>query len=172
MKYRFPITSERLDFQPLTLNDCEGWAPFFQNNPGLKYLAIENPKAPMEEAKTWIERQLKRYDETGWGHLKVSHKQSGEFIGNAGLILRPQEGADLLEVGYSILPEQWGKGYASEAAICLKEYIHSEKLSDRAISMIHSENIGSQKVAEKNGMTRGKRSEYMGMPIDIYEVIF
>lgn len=172
MKYRFPIASERLDFQPLTIEDYASWAPFFINNPGLKYVAMLNPGDPMEESKTWIDRQQKRYADTGYGHLKLVEKTTGKLVGNAGLILRPTDGVDLLEVAYSILPEHCGKGYASEAAICLKEYIRDQQLSDRAISIIHEENLASQKVAAKNGMKRGRKSEYMGMPVCTWEVIF
>lgn len=172
MKYQFPITSERLEFSPLTLDDCVAWAPFFIDNPGLKYVAIHTPVDPAKEAKLWISRQITRYRDSGWGHLKIVEKVSGEFIGNAGLILRPTDGTDLLEVAYSILPAHWGKGYASEAAACLKEYIREHALSDRAISIIHQENLGSQKVAERNGMRPGKEWEYLGMPVCSWEVIF
>lgn len=172
MKYKFPIDSERLDFQLLTVDDYAAWAPFFINNPGLKYVAMLNPGEPLEESKTWIDRQLKRYADTGYGHLKLAEKTTGELVGNAGLILRPTDGVDLLEVAYSILPEYWGKGYASEAAICLKEYIRDQQLSDRAISIIHAENTASHKVAAKNGMTPGPTSEYLGMPVCTWEVIF
>lgn len=172
MKYQLPITSERLDFQPLTTDDTAAWASFFTNNPGLKYVAISEPLDPMEEATKWIKRQLERYQDSGWGHLKLLDKTTGLLVGNAGLILRPTNGVDLLEVAYSILPDYWGKGYASEAANCMKEYIRKNQLSDRAISIIHKENIASQKVAAKNGMTPGADSEYMGMPVCSWEVVF
>lgn len=172
MKYQFPITSERLEFHPLSLDDCASWAPFFIDNPGLKYVAIQNVTDPMKEAKVWISRQITRYRDSGWGHLKVVDKKTGELVGNAGLILRPTDGTDLLEVAYSMLPAHWGKGYASEAAACLQAYIHDEGLSDRAISIIHKENIGSQKVAARNGMQPGREWEYMGMPVCSWEVIF
>lgn len=172
MKYLFPLTSVRLDFQLLTPDDCEDWAPFFVDNPGLIYVGLPNPGDPMEESKVWIERQLKRYDESGWGHLKITDKSSGELVGNAGLILRPTDGLELLEIAYSILPAHQGKGYASEAAIRMKEYIRENQLSDRAISIIHQDNLGSQKVAKKNGMTPGREWEYIGMPVCSWEVIF
>ncbi|MCE7993258.1 MAG: GNAT family N-acetyltransferase [Roseivirga sp.] len=172
MKYQLPITSERLDFQPLTMDDTMAWASFFTDNPGLKYVAITEPLDPIEESQKWIERQLERYQDSGWGHLKLIEKTTGQLVGNAGLILRPNNGIELLEVAYSILPTYWGKGYASEAASSLKEYIRDKQLSDRAISIIHKENIGSQKVATKNGMKPGVEGEYMGMPVCTWEVIF
>lgn len=172
MKYQFPLTSARLDFQPLTMDDCDAWAPFFVDNPGLIYVGLPKPGNPMEESKAWIERQLKRYEESGWGHLKIADRATGELIGNAGLILRPTDGTNLLEVAYSILPVHWGKGYASEAAVCMKEYIRENQLSDRAISIIHKDNLGSQKVALKNGMKPGKEWEYIGMPVCSWEIIF
>ena len=60
-------------------------------------------------------------------------------------------------------------GYASEAAQRMKAYMIEHQVKNKAISIIHFDNIGSQKVAERNGMTRGREWEYMGMPVYIYE---
>jgi len=48
-------------------------------------------------------------------------------------------------------------GYASEAAIKCKDYAFKNNYADSLISMIHVENIGSEKVAIKNGMSFEKK---------------
>jgi RimJ/RimL family protein N-acetyltransferase len=74
-------------------------------------------------------------------------------------------------VGYSILPEYWGKGFASEAAIKCKEFAFDNNFSDSIISVIHPDNIGSEKVAIKNGMSVLKFVEFHDMPANVFEVL-
>jgi len=40
-------------------------------------------------------------------------KQSGDFIGQCGLLIQTVDEIEELEVGYSILPRFWNKGYAT-----------------------------------------------------------
>ena len=169
MNYHFPISSERLNYLPLSEADIESWIPFFENNPMLPYVGIREPGTPEEEARKWINRQLNRYVDNGWGYLKMVSKDTGEVIGHTGLLLRTIEEEELLEIGYSIKPQYWRMGYGSEAARCMKNYMIEHKIKPKAISIIHFDNIGSQKVAEANGMHRGREWEYMGMPVYIYE---
>ena len=76
-----------------------------------------------------------------------------------------------MEIGYSILPKYWHKGYASESAIKCKNYAFENNLSDSLISMVHVENIGSEKVALKNGMIlEQKIDSYEGSPVNIFRI--
>ena len=169
MNYIFPISSERIDYLPLSKADTQDWVAFFENNPMLPYVGISKPGDPREEAGKWVDRQLNRYKDNGWGYLKMVHKETKEVVGHTGLLLRLIDGENLLEIGYSIKPQYWRQGYGSEAALCLKAYMQEHQVRPKAISIIHFDNIGSQKVAERNGMKRGRAWEYMGMPVYIYE---
>ena len=67
------------------------------------------------------------------------------------------EDIERLEIGYSVLPQFWGRGYASEAALKCKNYAFEHNFSDVLMSMIHVDNISSKKVALINGMTFEKQ---------------
>jgi RimJ/RimL family protein N-acetyltransferase len=69
-----------------------------------------------------------------------------------------------LEIGYSLLKDFRGKGFAIEAASKCKDFAIKNKLSDSLISVIIPENLSSIAVAEKNRMTKEKRlyMEYCG----------
>jgi RimJ/RimL family protein N-acetyltransferase len=67
------------------------------------------------------------------------------------------EDIERLEIGYSVLPKFWGRGYASEAALKCKNYAFEHNFSDVLMSMIHVDNISSKKVALRNGMTFEKK---------------
>ena len=168
-KYQFPIETERLYFHQLESKDKKTWQVFFVNNPNLHFVGINNPKSPEEDAEIWVERQIKRYQETGVGVLGAFRKDNNQLIGNAGLIWRENIlGENLYEIGYSVIPDEWRKGFASEMAIRFSKYFEEHRLDKKVISIIHIDNIGSQGVALKNGMTRGAQFEFLGSPNYLY----
>ena len=72
------------------------------------------------------------------------------------------------EITYSFFPSVWGNGYATELARTFIDYARENIESSRVISIIHTENIPSIRVAEKNQLTQVKKMEFMGMPVYIY----
>ena len=80
------------------------------------------------------------------------------------------DGIDELEIGYSILPKFWRMGYATEAARKCKAHAQSYRLAHSLISIIHVDNIPSQKVAMNNGMHLDKTTIYNQNPSHIFRV--
>ena len=168
-EYAFPIESERLYYRPIVKTDTKAWESFFIGNDQLHFVGITNPKSPAEESIIWIDRQMKRYTETGIGMLAAVEKSTDKLIGNVGIILREDIlGEDYFEVGYGVVPTHWNKGYASEMAIRLRIYFEAQGLDERVISIINTDNVGSQRVAEKNGMTRTVQFDFHGSQAYIY----
>src|SRR3990167_7224172 len=60
----------------------------------------------------WMARTFERQEQDGLSFLAVELKPGHEFVGQVGLLLQEVEGKKEVEVGYHILPEHWGKGYA------------------------------------------------------------
>lgn len=58
-----------------------------------------------EEAREWLDRQLERYRQYGFGLWAVILKETGEFIGQCGLTMQDCEGRQVLEVGYLFCKE-------------------------------------------------------------------
>ncbi len=168
MKYKFPIESERLKMRALTPDDVEVCSVFFINNPQLHFVGVKENKPPKEHAEFWLNRQFKRYEDYGYGMLGIIEKTTGEYIGQVGIIERDIEGEKFYEIGYAINPSHWGKGIASEAAIRMKDYFIEHNFDKKVISLIHVDNIGSQKVATRNGMYRWKEFTFEGDPCYIY----
>ena len=118
-----------------------------------------------EEAQAWLNNQLRRYREDGFGLWAVVLKESGEIIGQCGITLQDVNGEWVPEVGYLFERAYWHQGFATEAAIACKEYAFSVLGLDTVYSIIRDNNIASQNVAKRNGMTICGRivKHYYGM---------
>lgn len=126
---------------------------------------------PEELAAWWVNKQKERYQDSGFGHLAATLPESGALIGMAGIIPRHLEGEVLYEVGYSLLPAHWGKGYGTEMAQQMKAWAFQHLPVDQVISIIHKDNTASQHVARKNGLSPWKEAEFKGMPVVVYRVL-
>lgn len=150
-------TTKRLDFRLVTKDDYNDWLPLFEEKDVDKFLGMPKGMSSKEQCDFWFNKVFHRYENGLGGMNALIDKSSGAFIGQCGLLIQTVEDEERLEVGYSILPKYWGKGYAQEAARKCKDFCFEHKLTDNLISMMHVDNIGSEIVAKKNGMTFEKR---------------
>ena len=104
----------------------------------------------------------------GYGHWAIEEKASGDVIGRLGF-LNP-EGWPGFEIGWTLGREYWGKGYAVEGARRALEYAFTELDRDHVISLIHPENRGSIKVAERIGERLEGKTELMGIEVLVYGI--
>ncbi len=73
-----------------------------------------------------------------------------------------------MEVGYHFRRDQWGHGYATEAArACMGLAFHTFG-AGKVISLIRPENVPSRRVAERNGMTLERQVMHYGLPHLVY----
>ena len=107
-----------------------------------------------QEVGEWLDRQLSRYREFGFGLWAVVLKETGMMIGQCGLTMQPWKNDEVLEIGYLFQRNFWHNGFATEAAIACKKYAFEVLKADEVCSIIRDTNIPSQRVAERNGMTK------------------
>ena len=120
------------------------------------------------DAVQWIERNLRRYREHGFGLFAVTLKGSDEIIGDCGIVRQEVEGETRLEVGYHFRRDQWGHGYATEAAHACMAMALGPCGADKVISLIRPENVPSRRVAERNRMTVERQVTHYGLPHLVY----
>jgi ribosomal-protein-alanine N-acetyltransferase len=162
--------TERLAFRALTKKDFGTWLPFFEDKQILTYFGID-PNLPHQElCENWFTKVFHRYENNLGGMNAIILKETGELIGQCGLLIQTVQGKKRLEVGYSLLQKFRGFGYGSEAAIKCKEFAFDNSLAGQLISMIHIDNLASEKVALKNGMSLESIIDYEGMVAKIYTI--
>jgi RimJ/RimL family protein N-acetyltransferase len=164
---RIILETPRLILREFVTHDAEDLARVICDPETMRYYPMRFTR---EQADEWIARNLERYAADGHGLWAVVLKESGEFIGDCGVIRQHLEGGDELEIGYHLHRAQWGRGYATEAARACRDWIFANTAAPRAISLIRPENLPSRRVAERNGMTIWKEIEWRGLPHYVYVV--
>ena len=104
----------------------------------------------------------------GYGHWAVEEKATGEFVGRIGF-LNPV-GWPAFEIGWTLGRQFWGKGYATEGARRALSYAFNELDKAHVISLIHPDNKGSIKVAERLGEKLEGTTELLGHDVLIYGI--
>lgn len=162
--------TERLRFRLLAQSDFSHWVEFFENPDAPGFLGIQDPGSPHELCKAWFERMNDRYKNDLGGMNALIDKDSNELVGQSGLLIQEVDGITELEVSYSIIPRFWNKGYATEAAKKCRNFAFENDFTSTLISIIHVDNIQSEKVALKNGMVKTKQTQFRNMPVNIYRI--
>ncbi len=106
----------------------------------------------IDETKKWIQWNLDGYQEHGHGLWALVLRETGELVGDCGLTIQHVDGDDMVEVGWHVRRDLWGRGLATEAAIACRDYGFESLELPFLISLVRPENIASCRVAEKIGM--------------------
>lgn len=159
--------SPRLFFRTIDERDTQDWIRFFES-PETSLHWVEEKLPPEMACKKWYAKQRWRYENNKGGMNALIEKTTGSLVGHAGLLMQEVDSKPELEIAYSLLPQFWNKGYASEAAAACKQFACNHHLAPSVISIISKTNIPSQKVALKNGMEIDKEITYRGNAVFIF----
>jgi ribosomal-protein-alanine N-acetyltransferase len=161
------LETERLLLRRLTLDDADAIFAVIGDRIAMQYFSHGYTR---EDAAKWVERNLRRYAENGYGMFAVVLKSNGEVIGDCGLAQQVVEGLSHLEVGYHLQRCHWGHGYATEAARACMDYAFHKLGAEKVISLIRPENLPSRRVAERNGMQVERQVTFEELPHLMYAI--
>ena len=102
--------------------------------------------------------------------LAIEVKATGRLIGFAGLARQILDDQPEIETGYRLLRDCWGHGYATEAVTAIRDYAFRNLGLKRLVAVIDPQNVRSQRVAEKIGMTFEKMAAFHGRLIRVYTI--
>lgn len=101
----------------------------------------------------WVRDCLENYQNLSFGPWAVVEKGSTELIGYCGLFYFPDiVGQPEIEIGYRLARPFWGRGYATEAVLAVRDYSFKVLSLPRLIAMIDPHNVASIRVAQKAGL--------------------
>jgi ribosomal-protein-alanine N-acetyltransferase len=155
-----PFYAARLHFRPLTAADAPGMFALDFDPAVHRYLGGVGGQMVTELAQSadtiaFIQAQ---YAATGIGRWAVLLRETGEFMGWAGLkrVAGPINGQhDFYDLGYRFRPQFWRQGFGFEAAEAWLKYGFEALKLSRICAYADAENLGSRRILTKIGLREG-----------------
>lgn len=149
------IKSERLILRSWQETDITHLARLNSDHKVMEYFL---KKLSHEETIALYNQIQEEFMVYGFGVYAVEEKETGTFIGFVGLhhVTFDVDFAPAIEILWRLLPDFWGKGYATEAATACLNYAKDELKLKEIVSFTSLPNKRSEHVMQKIGMTRIK----------------
>ncbi|MDR2718951.1 MAG: GNAT family N-acetyltransferase [Treponema sp.] len=154
------LFTERLIIRDLTIDDLENHHKLISNNNVMKYLQDIKTNSIEESKENLLKaiNDIKSEDRKLYFFL-IEDKFINEFIGEIGYtVIKNTLYGKLVHLGYFIKEKYWNKGYVTEALKRVIEFAFEEDNVYRISTGCIKENVGSEKVMQKNGFI--KEAEY------------
>ena len=116
-----------------------------------------------EQSDALVNRiEQKGFETLGYGLWALEVRETGEFIGFAGLALQTFDAPFLpaIEVGWRLARHTWGNGYATEAGRAALTHGFEKLDLPEIISMTAHQNTRSRAVMERLGMTYSPADDF------------
>ncbi len=123
-----------------------------------------------DETHRWIGRNLRLYEDRGFGFWLMESIQGSDFLGYSGIRPVNIEGVEEIEMGWHTKKEFWGQGLATEAATACRDLAFSRFDISRLVATIDPTNAPSLRVAEKIGMELENQAVLDGWSCLVYSV--
>lgn len=144
--------TQRLVARRFDPRDLEAFVAMRADSQVARYQSWETfSEAEGREFLDWVSKR--NPGEPGWFQFALEDKSSGTFIGDCGLRIMESDHR-LAQIGYTIAPPHWNKGYASEAVAALTAYAFATFPLHRVTASADPRNEGSLRVLEKSGYVK------------------
>ncbi len=144
------LKTERLLLRRMTLDDNDFILELLNSSKWIQYIGSRNVDT-LEKARDYLaSRVLPNYEALGFGFYIIERLDDKVRVGNCGLTLR--DGMDHADIGYSLLVQYEGKGYAFEAARAVLKYGFETHNLDHIEAIVTRDNQRSTHLLRKLGM--------------------
>ena len=143
------LETDRLMLREMDFSDVEVLASMLQDD---RVMYAYNGAFNDRETLHWLQKQIQRYNDYGFGLWGVFLRNSDEMIGQCGITMQDYKTTQVPEIGYLFAHKHWHKGSATEAAIACREYGFNKLRFEVMYSIIRDSNEASKNVALRNGM--------------------
>ena len=145
-----PPQSARLRLRPFTDGDAAYVLDQTTQPSWLETIGDRGIRTEADAIAFIRDRLNPHHAEHGFGFWVVERRADGVAVGMCGLIVRPElDGPDL---GYALLPDYWGQGYAREAARATANWARDVLGLRRLLAIVTPGNAPSVRVLEAIGM--------------------
>lgn len=142
------FTTQRLLVRHFTSSDRDNYFAL-QSNPDV--MQFIRPPRTREESDTFLREKILAASPREYkGYWAVEEKHTRLFVGCFVIIPIPGD-EEKTQLGYSFLPEHWGKGYATEVTREGVNYFYNRTPLPELYGITEIPNVASQKVLLKAG---------------------
>lgn len=162
------LETERLNLEPFQASHFDGLRAMESDPEIMRYISNGVVKTPEE---TWesIHRVTQRWEKYGFSWWAIREKTSGQIVGAACLQhLANIDGAPL-EIGWRLIADFHGKGFATEAAKAIIEFAVEHIGATYLVAVAIPENTASQRVMQRLGMSYKGIEQHYDVPCVVYE---
>jgi RimJ/RimL family protein N-acetyltransferase len=130
---------------------------------------------PSTPQQTWsrLLTYLGHWVAMGYGYWAIEEKSTGKFIGEIGFADFKRDIAPSMrnvpELGFALVPEAHGKGYATEAVRAVLDWGDARLPSKRTVCLVNVDNGASLRILEKNGYSIFERTTMNDSPVAFLE---
>jgi RimJ/RimL family protein N-acetyltransferase len=167
------IETERLLLRKPRPADAADLAVAYADPEVVRFIG-DGSTATLPEVEEGIQQWLERWESWGMSLLSLERREDGRVLGRAGFLRWDPEtwqvGGNETELGWLLAREHWGQGYATEAAVALRDWALTERGLTRLISLIHHANVQSVHVAERIGERYERDVVVRGHPTQLYSL--
>ena len=159
------LNTERLDLSWLTLDDAPIMLAIWNDPAFIRYVGDRSVRT-VEQARAVLEAGLlKLYAEYGYGPYRVRRREDRADLGICGLFRR--EGLDEPDIGFALLPDYCGCGYAFEASNAVLDHARDALKLPCVTAIVSPQNEASIGLLEKLGLRFERR---IRLPDDDHDV--
>ena len=145
------IETERLRLRPVTVDDADLMLAIW-NDPAFIRNVSDRGIRTVEQAREAIEGGAQKlFEDYGYGPYCMSLKSDGTMIGICGLFKR--DNLEDPDIGFGVLPDFCGKGYAGEAAAAVVNFARNELGIAVLMAIVSPTNAPSIGLIKKLGLT-------------------
>jgi len=144
------LETERLVLRQFDTNDAAFILILVNNPTWLLYIGDRNIRNEEDALHYLVNGPIKSYYQHGFGLSMVELKESNTPIGMCGLIKR--DGLENIDIGFALLPQYAGHGYAYEIAAATMDHAKHTLGIEKIVAITSEDNTHSIRLLNKIGM--------------------
>jgi ribosomal-protein-alanine N-acetyltransferase len=160
------LETQRLRIRSFDRADAAAMLEVF-GDPEVRKFLPPFPDPTLESMGKSVERRMAMERDHGHGLWAVELRETGELIGDCGLMLVEGTGPEV-ELAYHYKRSAWNHGYGTEAATACLAHGFGPVGLEEIIAICFPENVGSWRVMEKTGMRYEGMASYYGLDLKKY----
>lgn len=162
------LETDRLLLRKYVEEDAEAFLEL-NSDPRVLRFVPDTALLDLEQARQiLVDHPMADYRKHGFGRGACILKNNGQQIGFAGLKYLEELGE--VDVAYRLLPDYWGQGLATEAALASVRYGFDQLGLKRIIGLAMPENLASIRVLEKAGLRYAEEVSFLGHRFSKYTI--